>query len=403
MTSEFTQFGTNFININPGKVTTQGMSIGVFGSVRPLSLDDAEALRRIPQVLLTNAGVVGNAEVSVQGRARRVTVFGSGPDFPAAFKMELALGQWLPHEELNQARAFTVLGPKVRQELFGAANPLGSRIEIGGYRYRVIGVIKSKGNVLGWDFDDCVYIPSARALELFNREGLMEIHVVHDPQADVEQLVQRVREVLIARHGREDFTITPQQKMLDTLNSVLQVLTFAVGALGGISLVVGGVGILTIMTIAVAERTVEIGLLRALGAPRKQILTLFLAEATLLASAGGLSGLALGYALAQLLHALFPVLPVSTPWMYALLAELIAVSVGLGGGCCARRPRLTPGSGRGAARGVKKKRSIGTQSGSRHARGPVLLMADRGPCADFTSVRSECSRRYRAWRARRVE
>jgi putative ABC transport system permease protein len=344
VTSEFTQFGTNFININPGKVTTQGMSVGVFGSVRPLSLDDAEALRRVPQVLLTNAGVVGNAEVSVQGRARRVTVFGSGPDFPAAFKMQLALGQWLPHEEASQARAFAVLGPKVRQELFGAANPLGSRIQIGGYRYRVIGVIKSKGNVLGWDFDDCVYIPSARALELFNREGLMEIHVIHDPQADVNRLVEQVRQVLIARHGREDFTITPQQKMLDTLNSVLQVLTFAVGALGGISLVVGGVGILTIMTIAVAERTVEIGLLRALGAPRRQVLTLFLAEAILLAAAGGLSGLGLGFALAHLLHALFPALPVSTPWMYALLAELIAISVGLAAGVApaGRASRLDP-------------------------------------------------------------
>jgi putative ABC transport system permease protein len=132
--------------------------------------------------------------------------------------------------------------------------------------------------------------------------------------------------------------------MLDTLNSVLQVLTFAVGALGGISLVVGGVGILTIMTIAVAERTVEIGLLRALGAPRRQVLTLFLAEATLLAAAGGLSGLALGYALAQLLHALFPALPVSTPWLYALLAELTAVSVGLAAGVApaGRASRLDP-------------------------------------------------------------
>jgi putative ABC transport system permease protein len=156
--------------------------------------------------------------------------------------------------------------------------------------------------------------------------------------------VERVRQVLIARHGREDFTITPQQKMLDTLNSVLQVLTFAVGALGGISLVVGGVGILTIMTIAVAERTVEIGLLRALGAPRRQVLSLFLAEAILLAAVGGFSGLALGYALAQLLHALFPALPVSTPWLYALLAELIAVSVGLVAGVApaGRASRLDP-------------------------------------------------------------
>ena len=107
---------------------------------------------------------------------------------------------------------------------------------------------------------------------------------------------------------------------------------------------VGGVGILAIMTIAVAERTVEICLLRALGAPRRQVLRLFLAEATLLAAVGGLSGLALGFGLGQLLHALFPALPVSTPWMYALLAELIAVSVGLAAGVApaSRASRLDP-------------------------------------------------------------
>ena len=104
--------------------------------------------------------------------------------------------------------------------------------------------------------------------------------------------------MLIARHGREDFTITPQQQMLDVLGSVLDVLTFAVGALGGISLLVGGVGILTIMTIAVAERTAEIGLLRALGAQRRQILLLFLGEAALLAAIGGVAGLALGWGIA---------------------------------------------------------------------------------------------------------
>ena len=156
--------------------------------------------------------------------------------------------------------------------------------------------------------------------------------------------MQRLRQVLIARHGREDFTITPQQKMLDVLNSVLEVLTFAVGALGGISLAVGGVGILTIMTIAVAERTAEIGLLRALGARRRQILAVFLAEAMLLAAVGGLAGLALGFGLARLLHAIFPALPVTTPGLYAVLAELIAVSVGLAAGVApaSRASRLDP-------------------------------------------------------------
>jgi putative ABC transport system permease protein len=193
-------------------------------------------------------------------------------------------------------------------------------------------VLEAKGQVLGMDLDDAVYIPAARALELFNREGLMEIHVIHEPQANVDRLVEDIRALLVARHGREDVTITPQQQMLDVLSSVLQVLTFAVGALGGISLAVGGVGILTIMTIAVAERTGEIGLLRALGARRRQVLLLFLTEATLLAGIGGLLGLALGFGLAQLLHAIFPALPVSTPWSYAVGAQLIAVAIGIAAG-----------------------------------------------------------------------
>jgi putative ABC transport system permease protein len=132
--------------------------------------------------------------------------------------------------------------------------------------------------------------------------------------------------------------------MLDVLSSVLGVLTFAVAALGGISLAVGAVGILTIMTIAVAERTGEIGLLRALGARRKQVLLLFLAEAALLAAIGGLSGLALGTVLAQLLHAVFPALPVTTPWSYALAAEVVAVAIGVAAGVAPanRAARLDP-------------------------------------------------------------
>ncbi len=342
--AEFTQFGTNIINIAPGKTSTHGVSIGIFGTVRPLTIEDTEALARLPGVTVTNPGVVGNAEVAAMGRTRRVAILGEGPDFTQAFKIGVAMGRWLPREDASQARAFAVLGSKVRQELYGDTNPLGSRIEIGGSRYRVIGVMESKGQVLGFDMDDAVYIPAARALELFNREGLIEAHVVHEPDANVDRLVQDIKRVLMARHGREDFTITPQQEMLDVLDSVLQVLTFAVGALGGISLAVGGVGILTIMTIAVAERTGEIGLLRALGARREQVLLLFLAEAAVLAAVGGLCGLFLGYGLSQLLHVAFPALPVSTPWLYALLAELIAVGIGIAAGVAPanRAARLDP-------------------------------------------------------------
>jgi putative ABC transport system permease protein len=141
-----------------------------------------------------------------------------------------------------------------------------------------------------------------------------------------------VKSVLAARHGREDFTLTTQEDMLRTLSKILDILTAAVGALGGISLLVGGVGIVTIMTIAVTERTNEIGLLKAIGAPERTILGIFLGEAVALAAIGGIAGLLLGIGLAQLLHLVFPALPVHTPWSFVFLAEAVAVVIGLAAG-----------------------------------------------------------------------
>ena len=130
-------------------------------------------------------------------------------------------------------------------------------------------------------------------------------------------------------HDVVEDTVVTQEQMLEVLNSVLDILTFAVGALGGISLVVGGVGILTIMTIAVKERTSEIGLLNALGAKRRQVLLLFLSEAMLLSIIGGLLGLLLGWSIAELIHQIVPAIPVHTPWHFALLAVFLAMIVGL--------------------------------------------------------------------------
>ena len=326
---EFTQFGTTIIGINPGKATTLGSPIGFLGSPRPLSIDDAEALRRVPYAKAVVAATQGNAEVKVGNKTRRTTVFGMGPDMPIAFSMEVQLGKFLPADDPRSPRAFAVLGSKLRTELFGGNNPLGQHIRIGGNRYRIIGVMESKGQILGMDFDDTVYIPPARALELFNREGLMEIDLIYQEGRDVDEVVAAIKRVLTGRHGREDYTITTQQQMMDVMGNILNVLTFAVGALGGISLIVGGIGILTIMTIAVTERQSEIGLLRAIGAEKDQVLSIFLAEAIVLAAIGGLVGLFLGIGGAHLLTIAVPGLPVHTPWLYVVLAELLAVAIGL--------------------------------------------------------------------------
>lgn len=342
--SEFSQFGTNLIAIQPGKPQTQGGSVGIFGSVRTISIEDAMALRHLPNIEYVNPSVTGNAELRFEGRTRRSTVFGAGHDMPKVMASSVALGGFLPDDDPTQPRALVVLGSKVRQELFAGQNPLGSYLRVGGQRYRVVGVMESKGQMLGFDLDDTVFIPAARALELFNRPGLMEIQVSYRPNASLDGVLHTITALLIARHGREDFTLIPQEKALEVLGSVLDVITFAVGALGGISLLVGGVGIVTIMTMAVTERTAEIGLLRALGAREGQVLTLFLGEAILLSALGGLAGLGLGTGIAQALHWLFPALPVRTPWLFAVVAELSAISIGLIAGVAPARlaARLDP-------------------------------------------------------------
>jgi putative ABC transport system permease protein len=330
--SEFTQFGTNLIGITPGKAATTGISGALISNVRPLSLDDADALGRIPIVVAAVPVVQGNAPVKFGRRSRRTYIFGVGAQAPNVWRFKVAKGRFLPPDDPRAPRAFVVLGSKVQNELFGNRNPLGRRVRIGGERYRVIGVMESKGQMLGFDLDDAVYIPTGRALALFNRESLMEIDLLYAAGADATDVAGKARSLLKARHGSEDFTITTQEQMLEVLGSVLDILTLAVGAVGGISLLVGAVGILTIMTIAVNERTAEIGLLRAIGAGRNQILGLFIAEAVVLAGIGGLAGLIIGTVGAWLLGFLVPALPTYTPWSYVVFAELLAATIGLAAG-----------------------------------------------------------------------
>lgn len=327
--AEFTQFGTNLIGINPGRVTTMGSPLGVLGSERLLTLEDAKALEDILQVEAVVPMLYGNGEVEFEGRRRRMTLYGVGAKMDSAFRMRVRSGRFLPNDNPRAARPFVVLGHKTKNELFGNTNPLGKRIRIGNIPCRVIGVMEPKGQILGFDMDDTVYLPAIRVLDLFNREGLMEIDILYSEGANPDEVVKNIRRVLINRHGQEDFTITTQAQMLDVLGSVLDMLTAAVGTLGGISLLVGCVGILTVMTISVRERTAEIGLLRALGATKWNILLFFLSEATILASLGGVAGLILGILGANLLHFFIPSLPVHTPWTYVLLAEILAACIGL--------------------------------------------------------------------------
>jgi putative ABC transport system permease protein len=327
--AEFTQFGTNLIGINPGKTTTFGTSGAIINTIRPLSIGDEEALKRIPGVVETVSVVQGNGPVEFARNSRRTTILGVGPAVPRVWQMRVLKGRFLPVDDSQAPRSYVVLGSKVKAELFRENNALGQMVRVAGERYRVIGVMASKGQLLGFDLDDAVYIPTQRAMSLFNQQSLMEIDLLYQAGLESKTIGERAKRILVSRHGVEDFTITTQEEMLKVLGSVLDILTAAVGGLGAISLLVGGVGIVTIMTIAVTERTPEIGLLRAIGADRRQILLLFIGEAVVLAAVGGIAGLAIGAGIAWLLGVFVPALPTETPWLYALYAELLAVVIGL--------------------------------------------------------------------------
>ncbi len=324
----FSQFGTRIIAVNPGKNITTGLG-AILSNTRPLTLEDAQALRTLPYVDAVVPVVQGSARVEFGKRQRKTEVLGVTSDMPLAWKFELAMGRFLPASDAIASQPYAVLGHTLWRELFASTNPLGEFIRVGGQRFRVIGVLAPKGQMLGFDMDDIVYLPVVHAMQIFNREGLMEIDLVFSAATDSQAMRQRINALLEKRHGAEDFTITTQDEMLASLDNILSVLTLSVAALGAISLVVGGVGILTILTTTVRERTGEIGLLRAMGASRQQIRWLFLGEAVVLAGLGGVGGLLALLLLMAITHQIAPDFPLQLNLLYLGLALLLCAVIGL--------------------------------------------------------------------------
>ncbi len=331
--SEFAQFGSNLLVVQTGKTMTTGTA-GVFGgTTNPLTLEDALALERTPGVEKVLPVCMGTGEVRAGERARNVYVYGVTDAAPHIWKFGVRQGRFLPGGDPRQAGALAVLGPKLKRELFGEANALGQYVHVGGQRFIVIGVMEPKGYMLGFDIDDVVYIPVARAMPIFNRRDLMEIDVLFSSMASSKAVSEHIRRTMRARHrGEEDFNITTQSEMLASLDNILKIINYAVGGIAAISLLVGAIGILTMMWISVNERTREIGLSKALGATERQILLLFLGEAALLSTVGGIIGLAVSLGISFALHLFVPGLPLSTPLHFIVLALATSFIVGIASG-----------------------------------------------------------------------
>ncbi len=335
---EFSQFGTNVLWINPGKAETSGIPGALGGTQRKLTIEDAIAVGRLPYVEAIVPLTVALARVEARGRGRSVAIYGATPALPEVWKFEIGQGEFLDNPDPRRSSPVAVLGPKVKRELFGEENALGRMIRIADTRLRVIGVMAPKGHTLGFDLDDAVYVPVALAMRMFNMEELSEIDVSFAHGGLVDLVEEQVRELLTDRHrGHEDFTITTQNAMLDVFDKVINGITLAVSFIAGISLLVGAVGIFTMMWISVGERVSEIGLMMAVGATREQIQRLFLLEAVLLTTVGGAVGAAAGVALALAMRAFLPALPVEIPIDFVFVALAISALTGIASGVAPAR------------------------------------------------------------------
>ena len=330
--NQFASLGTNLVIVFPGRTETAGISPGMLlGQVpREITLDDAEAILRSPAVKRIAPLTVGSATLSRGALNREVLVLGSTSDLIEVRHMDMGIGNFLPAADIHESASVCVLGDQMRRELFGNERAVGQWVRLGDRRFRVIGVLAPQGESMGMRTDELVIVPVASAQQLFNTSSLHRILVEAKSRESIEQARHDVEEIMFARHGGEkDVTVITQDAVLATFDRILTALTMAVGGIAAISLAVAGVLIMNVMLIAVAQRVKEIGLLKALGAPGRQIRALFFAEAALLSSVGSVAGLVLGYVGSVFIRQIYPSIPASPPWWAVLAACGTALGTGI--------------------------------------------------------------------------
>ncbi|MHB1237617.1 MAG: ABC transporter permease [Gallionella sp.] len=330
--NQFSSLGTNLVIVLPGRTETAGIGPGMLlGQIpRELTLDDAQALLRSTAIGRVAPLTIGSSQISQGALNRDVVILGSTGDLLEVRHMSMGQGQFLPTGDMNSSESVCVLGAKIRRELFGQERAIGAWVRLGDRRFRVIGVLASQGESMGFNTDEIVIVPVASAHLLFNTSGLFRILVGAKSRDAIAQAQRDAEQILLRRHnGERDVTVITQDAVLATFDRILTALTLAVGGIAAISLAVAGILIMNVMLIAVSQRIREIGLLKALGATAAQIRNLFFAEAILLSGIGSVAGLIMGEAGVLAIGKIYPSLPVVAPWWAVLAALGTAMGTGI--------------------------------------------------------------------------
>jgi putative ABC transport system permease protein len=333
VTGQFSSLGTQLLIVLPGKAETAGAGIQgllVGETARELTLDDTIAVARSPRIKQVTPLVIGAGTASWRARERDITVLGTSAPMLEIQHWLMQSGRFLPSGDLDVASPVCVPGSIVAAELFGTQNPVGQWLRIGDARCRVIGVLAQQGLSGGFNVDETVILPIANAQQIFNTSSVFRILAEANSRDAIQNARRDIIEIIKVRHaGEEDVTVITQDALVSTFDSIFGMITAGLAAIAAISLVVAGVLIMNVMLVAVSQRTGEIGLLKAVGARKRQIIALFLTEAACLSLLGAALGIAIGAGSTWLLRLAFPILEFRAPLWASLSAVGIAILSGL--------------------------------------------------------------------------
>ncbi len=347
--------GTNLLNVVPG-TRDQGPNNGA--GIEPLTLADASAIdRAVTEVEYVAPIFQGAAQIVGGDVSRGVQVTGATPEVATVRNFEIARGQFINQQMQEGARNVVVIGDQLAEDIFGSSEPIGQRIKINNRSFTVVGVLGASGGLA--NEDNNAYVPLSTAYRTlfsgrtttsssFEVSGIL-MQVRSNDEIDLAQ--EKVEQLMRQRRGvpndgqDDDFVVFSQESLLDIFGTITTTLTVFLGSIAGISLLVGGIGVMNIMLVSVSERTKEIGLRKAVGAKRRDILRQFLIEALVISILGGVIGLALGWAMATAIGYFFAeyITPVVTPGA-VILAVGFSAAVGLFFGIypAQRAARLNP-------------------------------------------------------------
>ena len=340
ITGEIESIGTNVIYILRGN-NNEDVS-----NPKDLTLRDAQALAsstRASEIAYVAPVFTGSAEITHADRSSSASILGITPDYQFVMNLAMAEGQFITSAQVEGRSAVVVLGPSRAQQLLGrSSGVVGSSVRIGGHPYRIVGVVEPKGGSAFNNPDNNVYIPISTAQARLPRSGAPDrVQYILASMVNLDNVdlaIRQIRQVLRTTHripprSPDDFTLLNQQDFLAVANTITNVLTIFLGGIGAISLLVGGIGIMNIMLVSVTERTREIGLRKALGARKADILIQFLIESVLLSLFGGIIGIALGWgistAVSQIATRSGTPLDIAVTLNSVLLATLFSAAVGV--------------------------------------------------------------------------